>query len=298
MVQIDIVSGFLGAGKTTFSNMLLKRYMDSGLRPVYIVNEFGQTGLDAEIIQADGFQAIELDGGCICCTLQYDIATSMKQVMEAFSPTNIVFEPCGIFIFDNFFDILKQPGLYERCEIANIITIVDSVNFSFSKTPYGSFIYNQIKNAEAILLSKLERGVQNVEELICDVRGINPDAYITTKVWADWDAQDFELLLDRPKGPRTEYRAYQHNKFKTLTIPLDQLFTQDKIDRFLSACTSGTFGDLCRVKGVVRTETHSVLLNIAMQDVVQEKFKGMAEPSLTFVGLKLKKREIIRFLQS
>ena len=298
MVQIDIISGFLGAGKTTFSNMLLKQYMSSGLRPVYIVNEFGQTGLDAEIIKGDGFQAVELDGGCICCTLQYDIITSMKEVIDTFSPTNIVFEPCGIFIFDNFFDILKQPGLYGRCEIANIITIVDSVNFSFSKAAYGSFIYNQIKNAEAILLSKLERGARDVDELICDVKNINPDAYITTKIWDVWDSEDFEILLSLEKGPRTEYQTRQHNKFKALTIPLKQPLSQEKLDLFASACTSGTFGDLCRVKGVVQTESHPVLLNIAMEDVVQAKFKGIAEPSLTFVGLKLNKKEILRFLSS
>jgi len=296
MVKIDIISGFLGAGKTTFSNMLLRHYMNAGLCPVYIVNEFGETGLDAEIIQGEGFQAIEIDGGCICCTLQYDIATSIKEVIEAFSPTNIVFEPCGIFIFDNFFDILKQPGLYEKCEVQNVITIVDSVNFTFAKAAYGSFIYNQIKNAETILLSKLERTTQDVEELLCDVKNINPNAHIMSKIFTDWDAADFEFLLNQPKTLREEHRAHQHNNFKTLTVKLKQPFTQDKLDQFVSHCADGTFGDLVRVKGVVQTDTQSVLVNIAMQDAVLAEFKRMAEPSMTFVGKKIKKREIMRFL--
>ena len=296
MVKIDIISGFLGAGKTTFSNMLLRHYMNAGLRPVYIVNEFGETGLDAEIIQGEGFQAIEVDGGCICCTLQYDIAISIKEVIAAFSPTNIVFEPCGIFIFDNFFDMLKQPGLYETCEVQNVITIVDSVNFTLARAAYGSFIYNQIKNAEIILLSKLERTTQDVEELLCDVKNINLGACIISKIFSHWDAADFEFLLNQAKSLRKEHRAHQHNNFKTLTVKLEQPFTQEKLDQFVSSCTSGAFGDLVRVKGVVQTDAHRILVNIAMQDAVLAEFKRMAESSMTFVGKKLKKREILRFL--
>ena len=80
MINIDIVSGFLGAGKTTFANMLLRYYINSGLRPVYIVNEFGKTGLDAEIIKADGFEAVEIEGGCICCTLEDDIGPRWQKL--------------------------------------------------------------------------------------------------------------------------------------------------------------------------------------------------------------------------
>jgi len=78
MIKLDIISGFLGAGKTTFCNKILRHYLDCGLRPVFIVNEFGKTSLDAEIIKADGFDALEIEGGCICCTLKDDIAASVK----------------------------------------------------------------------------------------------------------------------------------------------------------------------------------------------------------------------------
>ena len=297
MVKIDIISGFLGVGKTTFANMLLRRYMNSGLRPVYIVNEFGQTGFDAEIIKADGFDAIEIEGGCICCTLKDDIGAAIIKVINTFSPTNIVFEPSGIFIFDNFIDILKEPDINKKCDVGNVFTIVDSVNFTFSKAKYGSFIYNQIKNASIILLSKLEKTRHNAEEIICDIKNINPDAFIMSKIWSDWDGGDFEHLAAQQNYPRMDHHAHHHSNLHSITIKPDMPFTQDKLDRFLACCQSGVFGELCRVKGIVKLENRLVLLNIAMQDVVQTEFKGISEPSLTFIGQAVKEKEICRFLQ-
>ena len=283
MIKIDIISGFLGVGKTTFANMLLRYYMDVGFRPVYIVNEFGQTGLDAEIIKADGFEAVELEGGCICCSLKGDVSTSIIKVIAAYSPTHIVFEPSGIFVFDNFFDILREPEIQKQCELGHVFTVVDSVNFNFAKVNYGSFIYNQIKNAEIILLSKLEKTNQPVEGLICDIKNISPDVFIMSKVWSEWDNADFATLLEG-QYQRTEYNSHHHSHFKTVTIKVETSFSQAEMERFLVACKAGIFGQLYRIKGIVMVEKQKMLLNIALQDVKLEKFKGIAEPSLTFIG--------------
>ncbi|MCL2034536.1 MAG: GTP-binding protein [Oscillospiraceae bacterium] len=297
MINIDIISGFLGAGKTTFANMLLRCYISSGLRPVYIVNEFGQTGLDAQIIRADGFDAVEIEGGCICCTLKDDIAAAITEVIDAFSPTNIVFEPSGIFIFDNFSEILKQPGIREKCRLGNVITVVDSVNFSLSKATYGSFIYNQIKNAGIILLSKLEKTKYNTEELICDIKNINPDVFIISKIWSEWDNDDFAVLQGPKTVPRMEHHAHHHDNLRSFTIKPEKPFTQDAIDRFLACCRSGVFGGLYRVKGIVMTEAHPVLLNIAMRDVSLEKHKGISEPTLTFIGQMVNEKAIVNYFE-
>ena len=124
MVKIDLISGFLGVGKTTFANMLLRYYMDHGKKPVYIVNEFGETGLDADIIKADGFEAVEVFGGCICCTLKNDITIAIDDVIKTFSPDIIVFEPSGVFIVDSFYDILKDETIEDKCEQGNSVRVV------------------------------------------------------------------------------------------------------------------------------------------------------------------------------
>jgi len=287
MINIDIISGFLGAGKTTFANMLLRHYMDNGLRPVYIVNEFGETGLDAEIIKASGFEAIEMEGGCICCTLKDDVGAAILQVIEAFSPTNIVFEPSGIFIFDHFFDILKDEQISKKCKLGNVFTVVDSVNFNFAKVIYGSFIYNQIKNAKVILLSKLERAKQSVEEIICDVKNINSDAFIMSKIWSEWTNKDFETLIEQQNRPHVEYNSHHHANFQSITIRPEKPFTQEEFEQFLNDCKSGMFGAIYRMKGILIVDGSPTLVNIAMQDISIEKFKGIAEQSFTFIGQKI-----------
>ena len=304
MTKLDIISGFLGAGKTTFINKLLKYYIDSGLKPVCIVNEFGQTGLDARIIEASGFSAVEMEGGCICCTLKDDISTAIMQVIDTFSPDRIVFEPSGIFIFDNFFDIVKSEELKDKCEVGNVITVVDSVNFNFAKAAYGGFIYNQIKNAPAIVLSKLESQARpapfpasqseqtlsldtvsfSVDELICDIRNISPNVFIAAKPWDDWDSADFELLLSQKNLPREEHNAHCHSHLHSITLNPAAPFTREQLERLIAHCNDGAFGDICRTKGVLNVDDELILLNIAMRDVTITPFKGSCEQTLTFIG--------------
>jgi len=298
MVKIDLISGFLGVGKTTFANMLLRYYMDIGKKPVYIVNEFGQTGLDADIIKADGFEAVEMFGGCVCCTLKTDTTVAIGNVIKTFSPDNIVFEPSGIFIFDSFFDVLKHETIKDKCELGNIFTIVDSVNFSSSKAVYGNFIYNQIKNSRVILLSKLEKTKNDVDEIICDIKNICPDAFIMSKIWKDWDKADFELLLSQEKPLHLHHHAHHHSELSSVTVKPEKTFTREKLDSLIASCKSGVFGDLCRVKGILMTEEQPVLLNIAMQDVTLTDFKAPAEPTLTLIGNTVNEEEIVKFLKS
>jgi G3E family GTPase len=296
MVKIDLISGFLGVGKTTFANMLLRYYIDHGKKPVYIVNEFGQTGLDADIIKTDGFEAVEIFGGCICCTLKNDTIIAIEKVINTFSPDNIVFEPSGVFIFDSFFEVLNHETIKDKCELGNVFTIVDSVNFTFSKAVYGNFIYNQIKNSKVILLSKLEKTKNDVDEIICDIKNISPDAFIMSKIWKDWDTADFELLLSQEKPLRLHHHAHHHSELRSVTVKPEKPFTQDKIDSFIASCKSGVFGDLCRVKGILMTEDGPVLLNIAVQDVTLTAFKTLAEPTLTLIGNTVNEEEIVKFL--
>lgn len=286
--KIDLITGFLGAGKTTFVNELLRYYMRLGHRPVYIVNEFGQTGLDAEIIRGEGFNAMEIEGGCICCTLKDQVASAILEIIETFGPTHIVFEPSGIFIFDNFYDMLKDPTLEGKCTLGYIITLVDAINFDFAKTTYGGFMYNQIKNTSTIVLSKLEKADVDIPQLCCDIRNINPNTDIFLTPFIHWEDEDFEALEDRVFMELQ--RAEHHPKLQTFTIQLEGLL--EDVDDFIAQYHTGTFGELYRVKGIVKTQGGYQLINIAHQDIVVEKFKGMGQPSLTFIGMAVDKDAI------
>lgn len=285
MVKIDIISGFLGAGKTTFANMLLEHYINSGLRPVYIVNEFGQTGLDAKIVRLKGFKAVEMSNGCVCCTLKGDVALTIKEVIRTFSPTNIVFEPSGVFVFENFIEIIRSDMLKDECETGIVFTIVDSVNFNASKAVYGSFIYNQIKNAPVIILSKLEKTKNDVEEIICDIKNINPNAYIAAQRWDEWDANEMNALMNKNLRPDSVIAApHQHQKLKTLTVPSKKCFSTSEADAFIEKYKNGDFGDVYRIKGVMNINGNQILINISLEDVELTPFSRPADTAVTFIG--------------
>lgn len=297
MVKIDIISGFLGAGKTTFANKLLKHYLSQGKRPAYIVNEFGTTGLDADIIKGDGFEAVEIEGGCVCCTLKDEVSVSIKNVIERFQPTNLVFEPSGIFVFDNFYDILKDDDLVGIFEVQHVFTIVDSVNYKSSKNIYGSFIYNQIKNAEIIILSKLERSRGTVDELVADIRNINSHSVLVSKIWGEWTEDEFSSLLAGTYS-RFEHNDHLHSHLKTFSADIDTEFSQLKLDNLVSNVKQNIFGDVYRVKGIIPTSTGNVLLNAALDDVKVEGFKGMGNHRITFIGEQIHSEKVLDFLEN
>jgi len=293
MVKLDIVSGFLGAGKTTFANKLLNYYIGAGQRPVYIANELGQAVLDAKVIESKGFTAVEMEGGCICCTLKGNVSDAVNGVIEAFSPDIIVFEPSGIFIFDNFIDIVRCPPLNEKCKIGNIFTIVDGVNFSVAKALYGSFIYNQIKNAPVLIISKLEKTKKDPSEIICDLRNINPDGYIVAEPWDNLGEQQLlDIFAARPVE-LPNIPGHHGQKFKTLTIATLKQFTAVDMDTIAAIQKAGGWGDIYRIKGIVNIDGTLTLLNIAMNDMTLLPHKG--EQSVTFIGNSINSAEIESF---
>lgn len=296
MIKIDIVSGFLGAGKTTFINRLLDYYLAKGERPVYIVNEFGDTGLDAAIMANSGFQSIEMANGCICCTLKETVVQTFHEIIQSYSPTRIVFEPSGVFIFNNFLEMLQSETLRYRCRIGSVITIVDSMNYTSSRVRYGNFLYSQVKNASALVISKLEKSGTAADEMICDLKNINPTAFIYAKDWQSLDERALRTIITHAVYDRTAaYKPIQpiaHEKFQTLNLPLKEELTEIQLETFLTAYRSGALGDISRIKGFFKMNGGYKLLNIAQADISVEDYKGMGNQALTFIGRKLAKEAI------
>ncbi len=295
MTRLDIISGFLGAGKTTLCNLLLKHYLGQGQRPVYIVNDFGKVGLDAKLIRSEGFFSVQMEGGCICCTLKDDVARTVKMVIKKYNPTHIVFEPSGVFTFDNFFDIVSSAELNRFCEIGVVITVVDCVNFNTSKIAHGSFIYNQIINSPVLVLSKTNKASQTTEEIICDIKNINPEAIVVSKPWEDFNDNDYELMLINKAQFTSAHNAHHHSRLKTVTVKMQNDFTQKYLVELSSYIKGKKFGDIYRGKGIVRLDGKLVLINIVGNDITILDFKGVADTNFTFIGESIEEKLIKQF---
>lgn len=154
MIKVDVISGFLGAGKTT----LIKKLLSSGIaqqKVVLIENEFGEIGIDGGFLQGFGIEIKEINSGCICCSLVGDFAASMKEVVERFNPERIIIEPSGVGKLSDIIKAVKKTDLDLTLNI--IATVVDGGKCKMYMKNFGEFFIDQVKQANTIVVSKTEK---------------------------------------------------------------------------------------------------------------------------------------------
>jgi G3E family GTPase len=297
MVELDMISGFLGAGKTTLANALLAHYLKAGERAVYIVNELGETDTDGELMRNEGFTAVTLPNGCICCTLRADLLLALHDVIKTFSPSKIVFETSGIFIYDQFESVLQDEFLKTRCRIRRTVAVVDSLNIQKRTALAGSFIENQLKNASVIVISKLERFAGDIDELVCDIKAMAPGAALVARRWDDNGFIEAFLNAGADEG-RVYVNAHGHAHLDAATVEAGAVLTAESFDRFIERVLSGRMGEFLRVKGVLVVDGEKRRLDVAMNDVVLRPARPHEPLRLTFIGRGFNKTTIRHLLET
>ncbi|MDD2960312.1 MAG: GTP-binding protein [Lachnospiraceae bacterium] len=185
MTKIDIISGFLGAGKTTLIKKLIKEVF-AGEQIVLIENEFGEIGIDGGFLKDAGINITEMNSGCICCSLVGDFGKALKEVMERFHPSRIIIEPSGV---GKLSDVRKAvQGVGEDCDIAvnSLVTVADAMKVKMYSRNFGEFYNNQIESAGTIILSRTQKiGGGKLDKAVELIREKNPDAVIITTPWEE-----------------------------------------------------------------------------------------------------------------
>lgn len=258
-MEIQIVSGFLGAGKTTFLNQYLPVLQG---RTVVIENEFGDVGLDGDLIYGD-LPVKELFAGCICCSLALDFRKGIKEIWEQFHPDRIVIEPSGV---GRLSDIVKACGRAKEKEgidlrITKLIAVVDLSLFEDYIDGFGAFYLDQIQHARLVLLSNLEQLSQE-EKLrqIARIREVNPDALVYEGDFRQMDEDALMSLL-----AMTADHEEDPEEIAIETVPADKVFssiavrdpgrwTQNRLEECLEKLKSGTYGRVLRIKGIVEAK--------------------------------------------
>ena len=185
MTKVDIISGFLGAGKTTLIAKLLKEAFP-GEQVVLIENEFGEIGIDGGFLKESGVEIREMNSGCICCSLVGDFGTSLKEVVEKYHPDRIIIEPSGVGKLSDVIKAVKDLHIENEIRLNSASTVADASKVKVYMKNFGEFFINQIEHAGTIILSR----TQNVSEakLKTDIeliRSLNKDAHIITTPWDD-----------------------------------------------------------------------------------------------------------------
>lgn len=180
MTQIDIISGFLGAGKTTFIQKLLQESL-KGENVVLIENEFGEIGIDSGFLKNSGIEIREMNQGCICCSLVGDFETSLKEVIETYKPDRILIEPSGVGKLSDILSAVKTVSANLPVHLDGAVTVVDSTKAKLYNKNFGEFFDDQIRYATSIVLSRTDIATEEkVEEAIRIIRALNPKANLIT----------------------------------------------------------------------------------------------------------------------
>ena len=180
MTQIDIISGFMGAGNTTFIQKLLQEAL-KGENVVLIENEFGEIGIDSGFLKNSGIEIREMNQGCICCSLVGDFETSLKEVIETYKPDRILIEPSGVGKLSDILSAVKTVSANLPVQLDGAVTVVDSSKAKLYNKNFGEFFDDQIRFATSIVLSRTDIAKEEkVEEAVQIVRALNPKANLIT----------------------------------------------------------------------------------------------------------------------
>ena len=217
MTKIDIISGFLGAGKTTLIKKLINEAL-TGEKLVLIENEFGEIGIDGGFLKDSGIEITEMNSGCICCSLVGDFGTALKEVIDKYSPDRIIIEPSGVGKLSDVIKAVLDVKEHTDIVLNSATTVVDCSKAKMYIKNFGEFFNNQIESAGAVILSRTQNAKEGqVEDCVARIKELNADAAIVTTAWDDisasaiLSAMEHTNILDNLINEVIEEHKHEHH---------------------------------------------------------------------------------------
>jgi G3E family GTPase len=212
MTKVDIISGFLGAGKTTLISKLLKEALPDE-QVVLIENEFGEIGIDGGFLKDSGVEIREMNSGCICCSLVGDFGTSLKEVVDKYHPDRIIIEPSGVGKLSDVIKAVKDLHIENEIRLNSASTVADASKVKMYMKNFGEFFNNQIEHAGTIILSRTQNVSEDkLKKAIEMIRSLNADAHIITTPWDSLDGKQILAAMENVTNLELEMLAEQAEK--------------------------------------------------------------------------------------
>ena len=198
MTKIDIISGFLGAGKTTFIKKLLEEAI-AGEQVVLIENEFGEIGIDGGFLKESGIEIREMNSGCICCSLVGDFGQSLEEVLTKYQPDRVIIEPSGVGKLSDVMNAVRNVAKNLEVKLNSAVTVVDANKCRMYMRNFGEFFNNQVENAGTVILSRTDVAApRKVQAAVDMLRGHNPGATIVTTPIGQLGGSQLLELIEKP----------------------------------------------------------------------------------------------------
>ncbi len=323
--KIIILSGFLGAGKTTLLKRILSWKMDlSGT--VVIVNEFGDLGIDRLLLKDSRSGIVELVGGCVCCSLKTDLILTLKKIWDEFNPNQIIIEASGVADPGAIIETIHDKTLKANMGAHKVLTILESDAWEHREN-FGTFFLSQLKEADLILLNKIDNIEQNlIAKTLKEIHEAIPDAQIVPTTYCNIDPESLWIKGHLKKGAENPNRIFNilpgiegnekmgpnHNHehssyadspskheaekmgFISFSFQSKELFDEGCFNQFIQ----GLPWELFRVKGFVRFPNRTVMVNYVGGKAEWADWTDVDETSLAFVGINVKGDETILKLKN
>ena len=211
MTKIDIISGFLGAGKTTFIKKMIDEAF-TGEKIVLIENEFGEVGIDGGFLKDAGIQITEMNSGCICCSLVGDFGKNLNEVITKYHPDRILIEPSGVGklsdVMKSVIDIEKEQDV----KLNALVTVVNALKASKQMKAFGEFFNNQIEYATTVILSRSQNATpEQLEFCVNKIQELNPKAAIITTDWAKLSGEQILKVIEGQDNLEMKALAEAHH---------------------------------------------------------------------------------------
>lgn len=297
-IKIDIISGFLGAGKTTFLNEFIK---NTDEKIAIIENEFGDMSIDSDLIKGD-FTVKELPSGCICCSLIGDFREAILSLSEEVSLDRIIIEPSGVAMLSDIIKLCQDICKSSKKEITinNVITIVDLCNFYEYEDNFGNFYLNQIKNANIILLSHFKEVNKNEMEVIIDkLSNYNEQACIIEEDWYFEKELNLKHYIEALEINRVTIKENLKDTsrikklLKSTTIDKPKVFTEKELKKVLELLKDKKHGYILRGKGIIQVENgKTVHFDFTPKSYAYEYMDEICKPKVVIIGLLLNAKVI------
>ena len=211
MIKVDIISGFLGAGKTTFIKELISKVFKDE-KVVLIENEFGEIGIDSGFMKEAGIEVTEMNSGCICCTLVGDFAEALKQVADTYSPDRIIIEPSGVGKLSDVTAAVERMSGEAGLEVNSAITVVDGKKAQMYMKNFGEFYSDQLENASTVVVSRTQMiDEAKLSKVLAMIQEHNPSATVITTPWDELSGDTIRGALEHQTLPMHEHH-HEHNE--------------------------------------------------------------------------------------
>lgn len=295
ITKVNIVTGFLGAGKTTF----IKKYLneiDKTKKVVILENEFGEVSVDAKILNEENLSIYEINAGCICCSLLFDFKKSIDYILKNYNPDIIIIEPSGIAKVS---DIIKILDDFQNINLDKIITVINSFTFDTYLETFGDFYKDQIKNANIILLTRVDKLIKirknGLKKLTENLKYLNPNAQIIDKNLNDFNINDiFYKRLDSTKDNFIYEKYNQSSNFSSYTFNIKKSYSKQEVNILLSEFINiEKYGIILRAKGFLKESSGGYIkFDYVDGEIHIEKKDGFANTDVVIIGENLNKKRI------